>query len=266
MQFKKLNILYPKKRAIVTGAGSGLGFELTKLLAANDWQILAIDLNVEKLRSLNLPKVEISEFDITQKARFKSSLLEFCSHQDGVDVLFNNAGVGEGTLFQDYALENWDWIIEINLKSVILATHTVIPFLLKVNSGSIVNMASMAGIANLPKMSPYNVTKAGIISLSETLAHELSKTNVRVKCVMPTFFRSSVLQHSKGDKETLQAARKVVSSSKLNSQEAAIIILSNLHSKNETLRFPLSAAGFFYSRRLIPSLYKYLIRRFLVKL
>jgi len=265
MQFPKLNFSYPKKRAIITGAGSGLGLALTQLLVANEWHVLAIDLQCKALENLGADLVEIHAFDITNRSLFESCIVHFCTRHDGVDILFNNAGVGEGTLFQNYDLTHWDWIIDVNLKSVIAATHVVLPFLQKANAGCIVNMASMAGIANLPKMSPYNVTKAGVISLSETLSHELSKTNIHVTCVTPTFFQSSILQHSKGDQEIVDAAQKIVSASKLSSRDAAIIILNKLHANSETIRFPKHAHLFFYGRRLFPKFYKFIVRKFLMK-
>lgn len=265
LQFNKLAALYPQKRAIITGAGSGLGLELTKLLLQDDWNILGIDLNTSKLQHLQTKSLSIHELNITNRNKFKDCIHIFCEQQNGVDILFNNAGVGEGSLFQNYSLENWDWIIDINLKAVIAGTSYVLPYLLERNVGTIVNISSMAGIANLPKMSPYNVTKAAVISLSETLSHELSKSGIRVKCITPTFFQSSILQHSKGDLETLQSAKKKVSNAKLSSNKAAIFILRDLHTKQETLLFPLSAYLLFYSRKFIPNLYRFVIRKFLVK-
>lgn len=265
LQFHKLAELYPQRRAIITGAGSGLGLALTTLLLQDGWRILGVDLNTKKLQDLQTTSLFIHELNITYRNEFENCIHDFCKQHNGVDILFNNAGVGEGSLFQHYTLENWDWIIDINLKAVIAGTHYVLPYLLERNGGTIVNISSMAGIANLPKMSPYNVTKAAVISLSETLSHELSKTGVRVKCILPTFFQSSVMQHSKGDSETLQSAQKIISNAKLSSHEAAVLILKNLYTKKETLLFPLSAHLLFYSRRLIPSLYKFAIRKLLVK-
>ena len=263
--YPKLINLYPLKRVIITGAGSGLGLELVKLLLQDGWKICAIDMNTSELEIIKTPALFLHQQDITNRDYFRKIIEGFCEQHQGVDILFNNAGVGEGSFFKDYAPENWDFIININLKAVIEGTHFVLPFMLKSNTGSIVNMASMAGIANLPKMSPYNVTKAAVISLSETLTHELSKTNIRVICVMPTFFKSSIMQHSKGDSTIVASATEIVSNSRLTSKEAADIILRNLHKRKEVLRFPFSANLFFYSRRFFPALFKKAVRSFLMK-
>lgn len=262
-KLKYLSSTYPHKRVIITGAGSGLGFELCKLFAKDNWKVLAIDMNVTDLLSINNANITIEKLDITQNNLFKNCLLQFCESNNGVDILFNNAGVGEGSLFIDYCPENWDWIININLKAVINGTFYVLPYLQKANNGIIVNMASMAGVANLPQMSPYNVTKAAVISLSETLAHELSKTNIKVKCFTPTFFQSSILQHSRGDKNTISKAQKIVTSSKLTSKDAAIIIIKSLCNNKEIIRFPFVAKTLYYSKKYLPFMYKYLVRKFL---
>ncbi len=264
MRFHTLALQYPLKQAIITGAGSGLGLALTQLLLADGWKIHGIDIQVDVLNTIDNPLLEVHPLDITKTEAF-SRLLSDIAAQSGIDILFNNAGVGEGSLFQDYDLAHWDWIIAINLKALLVASHEVLPYFLKKNQGMIVNMASAAGFANLPKMSPYNVTKAAVISLSETLSHELSKTNVKVKCVTPTFFQSSIMQHSKGDKETLQSANKVIQGSKLSSEEAAVIILSRLHKKSEVIRFPFHARLLFFARYYLPGLYRWGVRRYLVK-
>lgn len=263
--YTKLIKLYPRKRAIITGAGSGLGLELTRLLLQDGWLICALDIHTVVLKTIDHRNLLVHNLDVTNRSALKKVIEDFCTENQGVDILFNNAGVGEGTLFKDYTLTNWDWIIDINLKSVIDATHFVLPFLLKQNAGTIVNMASMAGIANLPRMSPYNVTKAALISLSETLSHELHKTEIRVLCVEPTFFQSSIMQHSKGDEKIIASAKKTVADSRWTSKHAADMLLRNLHSKKEVMRFPFSAHMFFYTRKWIPYVYKKAVRKFLMK-
>lgn len=263
--YPKLLKLYPLKRVLITGAGSGLGLALTKLLLNDGWIVAAIDINVEELKHCQCDALSIFEADVTDRDMLHQIIQNFCDTNKGIDILFNNAGVGEGTLFKDYPLEHWDWIININLKAIINATYFVLPEMYKANAGLIVNMASMAGIANLPRMSPYNVTKAALISLSETLNHELHHTAITVTCIIPTFFQSSIMQHSKGDVDIISSAHKTVKNASLSSLEAAKIILESLHKKKEFIRFPFSAHAFFYSRRFMPSLYKRIVRLFLFR-
>lgn len=267
MNLPKLNRKYPNKRAIITGANSGLGMEMLKILLVNGWKVLAIDLRVEKLMELDKEHqvLTVNQLDVSHSAELKHSIIGFCQSQGGIDILFNNAGVGEGVRFKDYTLENWNWMIDINLKAVIAGCYHVFPRMQEQGSGLIVNIASAAGYANLPNMSPYNVTKAGVISLSESLAHEFKPHNVRLICVMPTFFQSGILNHSRGTDDVLESAARVVSNANLNSQKAARIILSQLHRPIEVLRFPFSAKAIFFARYSLSGIYKWAVRRFLVK-
>lgn len=267
MNLTKLNRKYPKKRVIITGANSGVGHEMLKVLWENGWHILALDINVDKLEALPDPNklLSVQKVDITNSVLFEQSIAAFCETHEGVDILFNNAGVGEGVRFKDYPLEHWDWIIDINLKAVIAGSYFVFSKMQKQSHGLIVNMASAAGYANLPNMSPYNVTKSGIISLSESLAHEFSPYGIQVLCVMPTFFQSNIMTQSKGTVDVLESANRVVSSAKLDSVAAARIILSNLHKRKEHLRFPFSAKAIYFSKKYLSRLYRWAIRKYLVK-
>ncbi|MBT31323.1 MAG: hypothetical protein CMO01_16840 [Thalassobius sp.] len=265
MDLSKLNKKFPNKRAIITGANSGVGFEILQILSLNDWQILAIDLNISNLEKINNDKIQFQKVDITHRDLFKKAISDFCNINKGLDIIFNNAGVGEGVRFKDYPLEDWDWIIDINLKSVIAGCYYAFDEMQKQNKGLIVNMASAAGYANLPNMSPYNVTKSGVISLSETLAHEFSSYGIQVMCVTPTFFQSNILAQSRGTSDVLASATRVVKKSKLDSKDAARIIVSQLHKNKETLKFPFSAKAIYLVKKFFPKLYVWAVRKYLVK-
>ncbi len=267
MNLTKLHREFPGKRAIITGANSGVGYELMTLLLAEQWKVLAIDVQTDRLDRLKEchSELEVSQLDITQREGFGKTISGFCNKVDGLDIMFNNAGVGEGVRFKDYSLSHWDWIMDINLKSVVAGCHFAFEHMQKQSKGLIVNMASAAGYANLPNMSPYNVTKAGVIALSESLAHEFSPYGIRVLCVTPTFFKSNILQNSRGTADVLESAHRVVNGSKLTSRDAAQIILSKLHRKKEMLRFPLSASAIYYSKKFFKSPYTKLVRKYLVK-
>lgn len=266
MDLKHLNRKYPEKRAIITGANSGVGHEILKLLLANEWTVLALDINTSYLANMENKKLlHIEQLDITDRVAFEKAIAHFTALNNGLDILFNHAGVGEGVRFKDYSLDNWDWIIDINLKSVIAGCHFAFGIMQKQSRGLIVNMASAAGYANLPNMSPYNVTKAGVISLSESLSHEFSPYGIQVLCVTPTFFQSNIMSRSKGTSDVLESANGVVNTAKLNSSDAARIILSRLHKKKEHLRFPFSSKAIFLSKKYLSRLYTKAVRKYLVK-
>jgi short-subunit dehydrogenase len=109
-----------------------------------------------------------------------------------IDLVVNNAGVAAGGSFAASALEDWRWIIDINLWGVIHGCHAFVPHLIRGGGGAMLNVASLAGIACAPGMASYNVTKAGVIALSETLAAELREHGIRVTVLCPAFFRTNL--------------------------------------------------------------------------
>lgn len=263
----KLSNQYPTKRAFITGASTGLGFEFANFLLNDGWIIGLTDINKENLTKQFNDKenVFLYFFDVSNAEQFEKASLDFIEKVGGIDILFNNAGVGEGSYFEQYSLDNWDWIIGINQKGVINGCHFFIPTLKKQQNGMIVNIASAAGYANLPKMSPYNVTKASVIALSESLYGELIPHNVKVIAVTPTFFQSNILGNSRGDATIKKSAEKVVNNSKMNAKDAALLILQKLPKAKRHIRFPFSASLLFYAKKWIPSLYWWVIIKKLSK-
>ena len=262
LRFSKLAKSYPNKTAIITGAGSGLGFALTKRLLDDGWFVFALDIDVSAFDDFDNEAIHIYQIDVTQTVVFQT-LLKGIIAKSSIDIIFNNAGVGEGTLFTDYPMANWDWIIAINLKAVIAGCSVLLPHFEANKKGMIVNIASAAGFANLPKMSPYNVTKAGVIALSESLANEYANSPVEIKCIAPTFFKSSILEKSRGKEEVLVKAQAIVTGAKLSADDAAQIILHKLTSSAGLIRFPFSSKLIYTVKRISPKLYSKLVQLFL---
>ncbi|MCS6819848.1 MAG: SDR family NAD(P)-dependent oxidoreductase [Chitinophagales bacterium] len=195
---------FPQKRAFITGAASGLGKALAELLATDGWKIGITDINPTALENAANELREKGAtvfpyaFDVSDKLAFEKAAKDFLHHNNGIDLLINNAGVGDGGLFEEYSLDNWDWITGINQLGVIYGSFFFVPVMKKQRSGHIINVSSMAGVANMPNMSMYNVTKAAVISLAESIYVELAPFGVGVSLVLPTFFRSNIMQHNRG--------------------------------------------------------------------
>jgi NAD(P)-dependent dehydrogenase (short-subunit alcohol dehydrogenase family) len=134
----------------------------------------------------------------------------------GLDVLVNNAGVAHGGPIVDTPMADWDWIIDINLKGAIRGVRTFLPVFAAQGGGHVVNIASLAGLANLPNMAPYNVTKAGVISLSETMRHELADVGVRTTVVCPSFFATNLAEGMRATDPTFEVvARQMIAGTAL---------------------------------------------------
>ena len=109
-----------------------------------------------------------------------------------IDVLVNNAGITRDTLLIRMTEEDWDAVLDINLKGAFLVTKAVVKFMMKQRSGAIVNIASVVGIMGNPGQANYTASKAGLIAFTRTCAKELGSRNVRVNAVAPGFIRTAM--------------------------------------------------------------------------
>jgi NAD(P)-dependent dehydrogenase (short-subunit alcohol dehydrogenase family) len=230
-----INKRFPEKRVIITGAGSGLGRALALEFAAMNWKIVIADINRERARETEVLVDRkggaglVIECDVTKPDDFMRALGLMKRKWKGVDILVNNAGVAAAGYFEDIPLDRWDWIIDINLKSIIYGCRAFIPQFKEQGSGYIVNVASNAGISSLPEMGSYNVTKAAAISASETLRTELSLGNIGVSVVCPTFFKTNLMDRfTSPDERQRLMAKKFFEKSKISAEKIARHIINSI--------------------------------------
>ena len=215
------------KRMMITGAGSGLGRELALRWAREGWQLALADVNDAGLaETLKLVR-EAGGDGFTQRCDVRdysqlTALAQACEEKfGGIDVLVNNAGVASGGFFEELSLEDWDWQIAINLMGVVKGCKAFLPLLLR-SQGKIVNIASMAALMQGPAMSNYNVAKAGVVALSESLLIELQAQQVGVHVVCPSFFQTNLLDSFRGPTPAMkQAVGKLLESSPISATQIA---------------------------------------------
>jgi NAD(P)-dependent dehydrogenase (short-subunit alcohol dehydrogenase family) len=251
------------KRAAITGAGSGLGRALSLELAKQGWRILVTDIQEKRAQeTLHLVTQaggtgDALYCDVTAKNQVAAMADKMFCEWGGVDLLINNAGVSMAGFVGKSPLENWQWIVDIDLLGVIYGCHFFIPHMKKMGAGHIVNIASNAGIASLPEMAAYNVTKAGVISLSETLRSELAPYNIGVTAVCPSFFTSNLLENFRYDtEEQYRIAEKLFNWwFSMDSHVVARRVLRAVQ-KNKLYVLPQIDAKFvWYAKRFFPSAY-----------
>lgn len=221
-------------RVVVTGAGSGLGRALCLALARRNAQIVIADIDVasadETARQVTAlgGQPAVTRCDVS-KADQVEALASFADQRfGGTDLLINNAGVAVSGAVGEVSLSDWEWIMGINLWGVIYGCHAFAARFKQQRRGHILNVASAAGILSSPDMAPYNVTKAGVVSLSETLFSELRPFGVGVTVLCPTFFRTNILDHGRnntGSNELKDVAAKLMDKSKLQAPDIARIAL-----------------------------------------
>ncbi|WP_342650872.1 SDR family oxidoreductase [Pseudomonas sp. REB1044] len=197
-------------RIMITGAGSGLGREIALRWAREGWRMALADVNEIGLRE-TLEQVRaaggegfVQRCDVRDYSQL-TALAQACEAQfGGIDVIVNNAGVASGGFFAELSLEDWDWQIAVNLMGVVKGCKAFLP-LLERSKGRIVNIASMAALMQGPGMSNYNVAKAGVLALSESLLVELRQVDVGVHVVCPSFFQTNLLDSFRGPNPAMKA-------------------------------------------------------------
>ncbi|MEE4252050.1 MAG: SDR family NAD(P)-dependent oxidoreductase [Alcanivoracaceae bacterium] len=194
----KLEERYPQQRAFITGAASGLGLEIGQQLAQRRWKLFIADINGKRLHDVESQlvalgaEVMVSELDVTRPEQLEAARDAIEQAWGGVDLVFNNAGIAVAGELNEVALEDWHRVMNVDLWGVIHGCRAFVPLLKKQGAGHIINTASSAGTLSAPEMGPYNVAKAGVISLSETLRVELARSAIGVTVVCPTVFASSL--------------------------------------------------------------------------
>lgn len=182
------------KWAVITGATAGIGWATAHSLAAAGFSILATGRREDRLQELQkslkgrFPSVEIAGcvLDITSKGDVEAFIKKNSQLLAGLEVLVNNAGLAKGIdKMQDSSLEDWDSMVDTNIKGLLYMTRGLLPFMIDKNSGHIVNLGSVAGRWTYPGGGVYCATKFAVRALSEGLRMDLLGTPIRVTNIEP---------------------------------------------------------------------------------
>jgi len=258
-----------KRYAIVTGAASGLGRALSIELARGGWHIALADLNdAGSQETLSLVRAaggdgQVEHLDVTSIDQWRALVEKLQAAWPALDLLVNNAGVGVGGNVGELSLEDWRWIMDINLWGGIYGCHTTVDWMKQNPRGAhIVNIASMAAIVCAPGMAPYNVTKAGVVALTETLFGELKADNIGVTVVCPTFFQTNIINSGRftapGQRKMADA---LMAQSNLTADEVARRIVRAVERKQVYVLAPAMARFFWRLKRLMPRTFLKIISR-----
>ena len=203
------------KTALVTGAASGIGRETARALAREGARLVLCDVNEAALadvaRSLGEDDVLMTKVvDVSNRDAMRAFADEVHSTLDGVDVLVNNAGVGLSGGMLDTTLEDWDWILGINLMGVIHGCHFFVPRMVsRGRGGHVVNVSSTLGFVGAPDVIGYCTTKFGVFGLSECLRSELAPHGIGVSTICPGVIATSIIKtmrvRGRGDVEKERA-------------------------------------------------------------
>ena len=213
------------KVALVTGGASGLGLALARALGARGATVVLADrdLSVAEDAAQTLQEQGIAadylSCDVASAQQFGEVVTEVMARHGAIDILVNNAGVALGGTSGEINLEDWRWIVDINLMGVVHGVEAVVPIMRK-TGGYIINVASLAGMHANADMGPYNATKFAVVGYTEGLQQELAGTNIGVSVLCPAWIKTdihrSALQKPSGitavDQHRVEAMEDVISS------------------------------------------------------
>ncbi len=188
------------KRALITGGTSGLGKQIALTFAEEGADVAIMGTNQERgnlvLETLKDSKISDDQnfwFDtvnVASKEEVNQSIESLTKEWSGIDILVNCAGITRDTLFMKMSEDDWDQVINTNLKSVYNLSHALVRPMMKARKGKIINVASVIGLTGNPGQVNYSASKLGMVGFTRSLAKELGPRNINVNCIAPGFFET----------------------------------------------------------------------------
>ncbi|SNS87442.1 MULTISPECIES: SDR family NAD(P)-dependent oxidoreductase [unclassified Azospirillum] len=188
---------YQGQVAIVTGGASGVGRDVAARLTQEGAQVVIWDMNLDVLAAAKAATgaVDAVQLDVTDADAVQAAADAVAAKLGRLDVLVASAGITGATVpVQEFPLDSWRRVIDINLNGLFYCCRAVIPHMLKNDYGRIVNVSSVAGKEGNPNASAYSASKAGVIGFTKSLGKELAKTGIRVNALTPATFKSPILE------------------------------------------------------------------------
>ena len=197
-----------RKAIFITGGASGIGQATARHFAGKGWFVGIADINDAGMRetAAMLPQGLSSthRLDVREREQWARALADFAQHSGGrMDVLFNNAGVGLGGLYDTLSPEDADFVIDVNFRGVMNGIYMGLPLLRATPGSAILNTGSASGFYGSPGLSIYSATKFAVRALTEALDAEFSGEGIKVRDLMPGFIDTPLLQRAvPGSNET----------------------------------------------------------------
>ncbi|MCC7250145.1 MAG: SDR family NAD(P)-dependent oxidoreductase [Lysobacter sp.] len=187
----------PRRRVLITGAGSGLGLALAQRYARSGARVACVDIDASRAEAARdgLPGDGHLALvaDVGDDASMQTLHDAVQREWNGVDVLINNAGIASAGAMVETTMDEWRKVLEIDLLGVVRGCRLFLPGMLAAKRGQILSTASFAGLAGAPNLMSYGVAKAGVVALSEQLRAEVEPLGLRVGVICPAFFRTNLM-------------------------------------------------------------------------
>ena len=260
--FQKQRLTH-QSRAVITGSGSGIGKALALELARRKGLIVCSDISLQAAeQTAREVRAEGGEAwavacdvsDLAQVEALAQQAQELLPQP--LNLVINNAGIGiGGQKIGDVPIADWTWTININLWGVIHGCHVFTPLLKGQPAAGIINVASTAAFSAAPLMGPYNATKAAALAISETLAAELSETNVQVTALCPTLVKTNIAANGRITGDSGALFNRLMDRFGMSAEQVARITLNGLDRGQLYVMPQLDAKLIWRLKRLLPGGY-----------
>ncbi|WP_434390639.1 SDR family oxidoreductase [Melittangium boletus] len=247
------------KRIFITGGASGLGRAIALRYARAGWRVCIGDVHAQRgadtlaeLQALS-PSSLYVPCDVTREEDLRAVAERLTADWGGVDVVVNNAGVAQAGAIDEVSVADWQWIVDINLLGVVRGCHVFTPVFKRQGHGHFVNVASMAGLLDMPMMSSYNATKAAVVSLSETLQNEFADTRLGVSLVCPSFFKTNLADSLRSPRPGMhKVINKLLERSKITADDVAERIYQAVDKREFYVLPHIEGLQAWLAKRLLP--------------
>lgn len=255
--------------AVVTGAGSGIGRGLALELAKQGSRLALQDVQEDRVQAVAAEAralgatVLVDAFDVSREDAMRAFAGRVADELGGAHLVVNNAGVSVSGDFVDVTLDDWRWIVGVNLWGVIHGCHFFLPQVLARDEGHVVNISSVFGLIGVPSQSAYCATKFAVRGLSESLHIELHGTNVGLTCVHPGAIATRIVVDSRHnfDHRRERRVRRMLDAG-MKPERAAQHIVAAVLNGEPRLRVGRDAMWIDRMARILPVRYRMLVRRF----
>lgn len=236
-----------KKVILVTGASRGIGNNIVRSLANNNIVIANYNKSVEQAIKLKEDmqekqvNIDIIKADVSNREEVNSMVSTIIEKYGKIDVLINNAGISQYKLFTDISDEDWDIVMNNNLKSVFITTQEVLKSMIPRKEGLIINISSVWGVTGAAMEVAYSTSKAGIIGLTKSLAKELGPSNIRVNAIAPGIINTEM--NNKFSKEEIDNIKEEIPLERIGEPEEISKCIKWLMEDNYTTGQVISING-----------------------
>ncbi len=247
----------PRKAIFITGAASGIGLATARHFAKHGWFIGLADIDkagLERaLKEIGAENAATYVLDVRDRDGWAAALADFTKQAGRLDVLLNNAGIAAFGYLEEVSADEEDRTIDINLKGVLNGARAGLEHLKKTPGSKLINVASCAGLYGAPRLAVYSATKFAVKGLSEALDIEFARHGVGVRCIMPWFIETPILDAgAQGSNEKMSDNLRAQGTEVYPVEDAAQVIWDAAHGKDLHYTVGRAARRLRFATRFMP--------------